>query len=260
MAGDYTVLGTWRPLFPLLEVPSIQAPASKSPSEQKREAHRKDAVLPPPLQSPAMGLFSFLRHLATPAPPAKEHPELLARLEELGFFRYSSPETVEEERTAVLRQGWSGIFGEVGRLFHADAEDLTEGGFGGLVEEIQPFLAGQGVTVPALEEEFDERGYTVVAGGERFPMWTLAELEREQAGEPGLSWGLSAARAFGLVNRWLQEAGSAERAYAVGGGNDLSLFFFTEELHAFVAGHPDASRPDIPYVPELVWPMFGQTE
>ena len=206
-----------------------------------------------------MGLLNFLHRLVTPTPPAKEYPALLAQLEELGFFRYSSPETIEEERRTVLRQGWDGVFGENGRLFHADAEDLAEGGFGGLVEEIRPFLERQGVTVPALEEEFDERGYTVLAGGERFPIWTQAEVELEERERPGWTWGLSMVRTFAIVNGWLAEAGSSERAYAVGGGNDLFLLFLSPELYAFICGHPEASRGDLPYVPEPVHPWYGQT-
>lgn len=185
---------------------------------------------------------------------------LLASLEKMEFFRHTNPEHLQEERNRILQQGWSGIFGENGRWFFADAEDLAEGGVSAFLTEIAPFLEAVGITLPPLEEEFDfTQGYTLLAGEERLPIWTEAEYERD-ADLPGLLWGLSSARTVKILNRWLKKAGSEERAYGVNGGNDFAIFFLTPELQRRICRDPEASPADCPYAPILKYPLFGQRQ
>jgi hypothetical protein len=52
--------------------------------------------------------------------------EFADRLEVLGFFRYAPPEAVASLKQDFQASRWAAVFGETGRLFGADAEDLTE--------------------------------------------------------------------------------------------------------------------------------------
>lgn len=196
--------------------------------------------------------MSFLQRLFSSEPP-EGHRKLLADLEALGFFRYTKPEDLEALQKAILKEGWSGIFGESGRFFRADAENLAENGVSDFLSEVIPFLEEQGVDVPSVE---DHSG-TLVAGEEKIPIWTEDELRREREDEPGLCWGISAARTVQILNDWLIEARSAERAYGVNGGNDFAIFFLTFELYARIRQDPKASARDGPYVTDLHYPFFG---
>lgn len=200
--------------------------------------------------------MSFLQGLFSSEPP-EDHRKLLADLEALGFFRYTEPEALEALQNAILQEGWSGVFGASGRLFFADAETLAEGGVGDFLSEVTPFLEEQGVKVPAIEDNFGE-SYILMAGEEKIPIWAREESQRELAGEPGLCWGLSATRTVQILNDWLIEAGSPERAYGVNGGNDFAVFFLTFELYARIRQDPKASAEYGPYVPDLHYPFFGQ--
>lgn len=200
--------------------------------------------------------MSFLQRLFSSEPP-EGHRKLLADLDALGFFRYTKPEDLERLQDTILKEGWAGVFGESGRLFFADAENLTEGGVSDFLSEVTPFLKEQGVKVPAIEDDFGE-SYVLLAGEEKIPIWTREESQRELAGEPGLCWGLSATRTSQILNDWLIEAGSSERAYGVNGGNDFAVFFLTFELYARIRQDPEASAEYGPYVPDLHYPYFGQ--
>jgi hypothetical protein len=200
--------------------------------------------------------MAFLKALFSSEPP-EDHRKLLADLEALGFFRYTKPEDLEKLQNTILQEGWSGVFGASERLFFADAENLAEGGVSDFLAEVTPFLEEQGVRVPAIEDNFGET-YILLAGEENIPIWTREESQRELAGEPGLCWGLSAARTVQILNDWLMGAGSAEKAYGVKGGNDFAVFFLTFELYARIRQDPGASAEYGPYVPDLHYPFFGQ--
>jgi hypothetical protein len=199
-------------------------------------------------------------HIATPSsrPALTAHESLLRDIEELGFFRYTNPKQLDQEKAAILELGWAGIFGDNGRWFFADAEELTEGGVSALITEITPFLEDQGVKIPPLEDEFDpDQQYILIAGEERFPIWTEDESEKESK-LPGLLWGASSTRTIQMLNRWLARAGSTERAYGVNAGNDFAVFFLTPELYERIRNEPEASAHDGPYEPNLEYPSFGQ--
>ncbi len=185
----------------------------------------------------------------------------VTELEELGYFNGLEPESAEALKEAFEQSGWLGIFSESHRFFMADAEDLAEGGIGRFLQEISPFLALQGVALPEIEEEMSEEGYVVRVGGADYQIYDAADMERDASGEEsGLIWGLSMVHGFRIADELLAAAGSAERAYAVNGGNDLFVLFLTPELHRVIMEHPDASRCDGPYVPHEEYPLFGQPE
>lgn len=187
------------------------------------------------------------------------HRKLLIDLEDLGFFRYTSPERASQNREMILQLGWPGIFCESGRLFIADAEELAEGGVSAFVTEIALFLENQGVEVPPMQDELGDE-YVLLAGGERVPIWTRSEYQRELVGEPGLCWGCSAARTVQLINNWLERAGSAERAYGVEGGNDFAVIFLTTALYQRICDDADVSAHHGPYILTLDYPSFGQPD
>ena len=64
----------------------------------------------------------------------------VSRLEQLGFFKYVNENEPVATKADFERQGWAAICGETGRLFHADAESLAEGGVGDFLREIETFL------------------------------------------------------------------------------------------------------------------------
>jgi hypothetical protein len=180
------------------------------------------------------------------------------KLEALGFLDFCPPGARAQFRSELVSQGWDAIFGESGRMFVADAEELAEGGVSEFVNELRPFLSAQGVKVPSLQDQFGDE-YFVLVDGARVKIWEKSEgrSEREQK-KPGLVWGLSTVRTFELLNSWLKASGSKQRAFAVNGGNDLFVMFLTEDLDAAIANDPAASATDTPYTPVESYPWFGQ--
>ena len=115
--------------------------------------------------------------------------------------------------------------------------------------------------LPEIVDDRSEKGYIIRLGGAAYQIYDAAEMERDLAGKDlGLVWGLSAARGFRIVDQLLVAASSAERIYAVNGGNDLFALFLTPEIHAAIMQHPDASRRHGPYVPSEEYPSFGSFE
>ena len=149
-------------------------------------------------------------------------------------------------------QGWGVILDDWGRKFYADAEDLAEGGIAQFLRSIEPFLKRQGVDGLEIEEQLSETGYTVIIGSTPYPIYTQEEMETEDG------WWLATVRTFELVNELLVLAGSEERFYAVGGGNDMFGLFLTPALHEVICNHKDASPRECPYVPLIDPPWYGQ--
>jgi hypothetical protein len=177
----------------------------------------------------------------------------ISELDRLGFLQYRDPAAAKAE---IARLGWPGIFGETGTLFNADAEDLAEGGVPALLTTAEPFLLACGQSVGEVINDFTDDEYTISVRGQIVVIYTPDEQIRSGT-EVGLLWGLAAARSFALENRLLVDAGSSERAFAVNGGNDLFVFYFTEEL-TLIYAHPSASASDGPYGPTEEAPWFGQ--
>lgn len=183
----------------------------------------------------------------------------VVQLDAQGYFRGLAPEKVQVLKEDFRRKGWMAIFSESHRFYHADAEDLAEGGIGRFIREAQPFLSAQGIRIPDLQDEVSDQGYVVRVGGVPHKIYDAADLKRDTAGkEPGLIWGLAMARGFALVDQLLESAGSPERVYAINGGNDLFAIFLTPELLRTISEQPDAVAKDGPYKPTEEYPWFGQ--
>jgi hypothetical protein len=187
---------------------------------------------------------------------------LVDRLEALGYFRQLPADQLGIHRQAILRQGWTALFsGPPHRLNPADAEDLAEGGLVEFFRTVRPFLVAEGVKLPEMRAESGATGHVLYVGDVAHVIYSREELQRDKDGEqPGLIRGLSMARTFALINRLLAAAGSPERVYAVGADNDLFAFFLTPELFELIVGHPDATPPEAPYVPNDTYPNFGHPE
>jgi len=187
---------------------------------------------------------------------------LVDRLEALGYFRQLPADQLGIHRQAILRQGWTALFsGPPHRLNPADAEDLAEGGLVEFFRTVRPLLVAEGVKLPEMRAESGATGHVLYVGDVAHVIYSREELQRDKDGEqPGLIRGLSMARTFALINRLLAAAGSPERVYAVGADNDLFAFFLTPELFELIVGHPDATPPEAPYVPNDTYPNFGHPE
>ena len=176
-----------------------------------------------------------------------------------GYFKGLAPEKAQVLRADFRKQGWTAIFSESHRFHHADAEDLAEGGICAFIREVEPFLTGQGVRLPELQDEVSDKGYSVRVGGISHKIYDAADLKRDTTGkELGIIWGLAMTRGFAIVDQLLEAAGSPERLYSVNGGNDLFAFFLTPDLHRIISQHPKAEAADGPYKPTVEYPWFGQ--
>jgi hypothetical protein len=183
----------------------------------------------------------------------------VSRLEELGYFKGLDAEKAQKLKQDFEQKGWLGIFNDSHRLYFADAEDLAEGGVGDFIREVEPFLAAHGVKLPKIEEDASGTDYVVSVGGVARRIYDAAEMERDMTEEErGLVWGLSMARGFRIVDELLAKAGSAERTYAINGGNDLMALFLTAEMHEVIMQQPGADPADGPYVPTEDYPLFGE--
>ncbi len=180
------------------------------------------------------------------------------KLEDAGYFKGLPPEKAQTLKDYFDQKGWDGIFADSHRFFQADAEDLAEGGVGEFIRGLEPFLTAQGVRLPQIEDDASANGYVVRVGDAPHRIYGESEIERETSSEqPGLVWGLSMVRSFGIVNELLEEAKSPERLYAIYGGNDLVAYFLTPELFQIIKEHPNASLKDLPYMPTEDYPWHG---
>jgi len=183
----------------------------------------------------------------------------VTELDAHGYFKGLAPEKVQALKADFRKQGWMAIFNDSHRFYHADAEDLAEGGICAFIRDVEPFLGAQGVRVSDFQDEVTEKSYMVRVGGTLHMIYDAVDLQRDADGkEPGVIWGLAMTRGFKIVDQLLEAAGSSERVYAVNGGNDLFAFFLTPELHRIISGHSDADAKDGPYRPTEDYPWFGQ--
>ncbi|MGP8197868.1 MAG: hypothetical protein ACLQU4_00010 [Limisphaerales bacterium] len=184
---------------------------------------------------------------------------LVNDLEERGYFKGLAIVKAQELKKEFETRGWSAIFSESHRFFHADAEDLAEGGIGSFIREVEPFLVAEGVRLPEIQDDRSEEGYVVRVGGAAHQIYDAAEFRRECSEKQwGLIWGLSMARGFQIVDQLLASVGSSESVYAVNGGNDLFALFLTPALFQIITEHPESSSKDAPYLPTDEYPWFGQ--
>ncbi len=179
----------------------------------------------------------------------------LEKLERARYFFGSPPADAADLKKDILARGWSALFSDTHRLYSADAEELAEEGVSRFLRQIEPFLRGQGVTLPAISEQYSGDGYSITIGNNTHQIWSKTDLVGEHRGV--MAWGLSMTRAFAIVDDMLAAADSEERLYAVYGGHDLHAYFLTPQLFELIVQHPDATPLDTPYAPTELPPHFG---
>jgi hypothetical protein len=167
--------------------------------------------------------------------------EFLAKLEGLGFYHYVQPGDVASAKMDAESTGY--LYHETQRAYHADAEDLAEGGFLSFLESIKPFLTRQGITDLTVTQDFTDEGYSVRVNGEEYIIYSGQELSDSDI------WELSVQRGFAIVNDLLRQAGSEERLYALYGGNDTQAIFLTPDMYALILESPLTETSEKPYQP-----------
>lgn len=182
--------------------------------------------------------------------PISDHPPSIDRLVEnltqAGFYRYMLlgrdwevairhgrykylDQLRREEAQASARVTGYLFDAHTNRCYQADAEDLAEGCVDMFLCAVAPFLKRQGVRVADIGQDLTDHGYTVVVNGRWYVIYNYAELVSGQN-----LWELSTRRAFNMVNTFLGQAGSPERAYLLYGGNDAQAVFLTPTMWSLV--------------------------
>jgi hypothetical protein len=100
-----------------------------------------------------------------------------------------------------------------------------EGGVGSFFLELQPFLEKQGVHFNIDAENFLEENYEIVINKEKYILFIQDEVQKEEFSETVTQ------RAFSIINKLLEKAGSQERIFALYGWNDQVALFLTNEMH-----------------------------
>lgn len=106
--------------------------------------------------------------------------------------------------------------------FHADGEELAEGGVEEFLRALAPALVRYGVTLE-VETVPDADDYMVSINGIRCVVWRPEDWE---GGDP---WALSTVRPLAVVNRLLAAAGrGAQRAHTLYAGGNEGLVFLLD--------------------------------
>jgi len=189
------------------------------------------------------------------------HAMAVSRLDEIMRPRlgrgYVMPVAMLRERITI--RGVDAIHDQTGRMFHADAKSLAEGGCDQFLRRVAVLLRKEGVRLEAIEDQLTESGYSLSVNGVTHVMYASADLQNE-ASKPGITRGLTAARCFALINDLLQAAGSAEQIFAVGDGTDLQGVFLTSELLEQLKTRGDVAPTELPYRMTERYPAFGQRQ
>jgi hypothetical protein len=187
---------------------------------------------------------------------------LAAQLDHVGYFELA--EDPVAERAEIERQGWTGIFSGDGHIFHADGEDLAEGGVGGFIEDLGPFFHKLGITPPEVIDHYptmDDEDYMITVDGKPRIVWEDKDLKAEADGVSSVSTlGIAQARTADLLNEILAANGREERAYGISGGNDFFIIFLTPKQFDIIQSAPGYTKSEGPYVPVNEPPDYGWRE
>jgi hypothetical protein len=171
--------------------------------------------------------------------PAPGREALVARLEALGYFAHQAPEAAARHRAELLA-GHHPWHAESGRVHLYDEGELGECGPQGLFEEARPFLESHGVRLGVIQQK-------AVIG---LQVELTIDGRREVLLEPGETdtleeaAALVARRTFRLLNRLLEGAGSAERAYRLREDFDATVVFLTPEMWGAFQGMDGVAVPE----------------
>lgn len=165
--------------------------------------------------------------------------DLVTKLEALGFYKYTAPERIEELKREAIAGGYLFGWDVTKRDYHADAEDLAEGGIAKFIERIRPFLESQGVRIRSVKEEDLDRAYYVTINNVRYVMYSEDEIDEN-------IWDSTTRRCFAAINRLLEEAGSDERLHWLYGGNDNRAIFLTQAMYEAIRDSKTLPRREMP--------------
>lgn len=220
----------------------------------------------PPTSVPANAKPAAIGKLVRTAMAAKtgaakrgiSHEQLFERLVRLEFFEFSK--RTAATRREFLKDGWAAcIEDDVGRFFHADAEDLAEGGVGEFLASLRKFFAAIGLRPGKVRDELREDGYDLHIDGKCYPILVREDFEKE-SDSPGHLWGIAGYRTAGILNQLLRAHGRKELAYCMEGGNDLAFLFITPEMHAALERGRGYEKRRGPYRAKSNPPSYGLTE
>ncbi|MBB3111834.1 hypothetical protein FHS18_003902 [Paenibacillus phyllosphaerae] len=168
---------------------------------------------------------------------------LITEFERLGYYKYTDADQLPAVKKDSISAGY--VFGweETNRDFHADAEDLAEGGVGQFLQQIEPFLTKENVPLTNIRERIEGYDYEIEVNGKGYIMYDLEDQEKEDI------WELTTKRAFAMVNELLQQATSEARVYALYGGNDQRAVFLTTEMFALVQNTDLIEESEKPITP-----------
>ena len=167
--------------------------------------------------------------------------KLADELEPLGFYKFACPDQVEEIKAEVeLSRDAHTWFQAVGRAFGADGERLATGGVKDLLDYMRPALRFEGCALGEIDQSYEPEtsGYTLTIGGESNALWNRSEAKS--------SWELTITRTADLLDRWLSEAGSAERIHLLSGGHDGVMVLLTPSMRSLMAQSGLFRKADLP--------------
>ncbi|MFF5235529.1 hypothetical protein [Dactylosporangium sp. NPDC000521] len=155
-----------------------------------------------------------------PAGAGQDHRwnELARTLADVGFWRDQSLAAAEAQRREVAAGGYPfscAVLDDV--TFHADGEELAEGGVENLLREMAPALRRCGVTlrVRTVSENNDDGGYVVEINGRRC---LVLDADDWRYNSP---WFEATVRPLAVVNDLLAAVGTPVRAFTLyTGGNE----------------------------------------
>jgi hypothetical protein len=175
------------------------------------------------------------------------HQETLQRLIGMGYFKFvpnHEREAVRQQVLSCMRDGYfESYMDDKGvatdrRSYAVDNEELAEGSAGTYLLQMRDVLAQEGVLLGSVVDDVQRDHYDVLVNGERFGIYKSAF---------GSSWFTTPRRFLEFVNDLLQRAGSKERLFGIGGGNDGRVILLTEEMHQYVRTLPWIEYGCMPY-------------
>lgn len=171
---------------------------------------------------------------------------VLENLKGMGYFKFVPKENLDEVEIAINRDFENGVIGDSFelyeandglysvdyRIYHADAENLSESGFEDLINTMRHTLNKEGVKLRKILN-VSIKGtyhYAIKIDGNTYEINPKSER---------LEWDVAQIKLVEILNDLLQKAGSQERAYTYLGGNDAKVFFLTKQMFDYIksSGH-----------------------
>jgi hypothetical protein len=161
----------------------------------------------------------------------------VASLIETGYLKYvpaAQIGTIRGQLVEAIRHGfcmsdWGDDHSKDRRTYFADSESLMEGGIGEVILKMRSVLETEGVRVDSVGDDLDGEVYVVNVNGRKYPIYD------EVSYRSGLLRGLSTKGLLDIVNGLLGDAGSDERLYWIGGGDEGRVILLTEAMYELLA-------------------------